>query len=171
VKLTLDESEKVEEHVVLGSELGLQGLDVVVTHAVSLREQLVDMLVLGLQEGLVGLHGLGRGIKQSLIVGEQVGVFAVGPCRGWWQMALPGVSQGFLFLKIGCISARLKVLPPEVIVPLKIIRLPNWWLEDSIILLLSGLLNTAESRDARIFCLPSVILFPIDVLRLVIRGL
>jgi hypothetical protein len=50
------------------------------------------MLVLGLQQRLVGLHGLGRGIKQSLVVGEKVGVFAVGPSRGWWQMALPGVS-------------------------------------------------------------------------------
>ena len=36
MKLTLDESEKVEEHVVLGSELRLQGLDVVVTYGVSL---------------------------------------------------------------------------------------------------------------------------------------
>jgi hypothetical protein len=59
VKLNLDKPEKVQEHVVLGSELRLQGLDVVVTHGVSLREQLVDMLVLGLQEQLVGLHCLG----------------------------------------------------------------------------------------------------------------
>jgi hypothetical protein len=59
LKLALDEPEKVQEHVILGSKLRLQGLDVVVTHGVSLREQLVDMLVLGMQERLVGLHSLG----------------------------------------------------------------------------------------------------------------
>jgi hypothetical protein len=83
LKLALDEPEKVQEHIVLGSELRLQGLDVVVTHCVSLREELVDMLVLGVQERLVGLHGLGRGIKESLVVGQQVGVFAMSSSR-WW---------------------------------------------------------------------------------------
>lgn len=59
MKLALNEPEKVLEHIVLGSELRFQGLDVVVTHGVSLREELMDMLVLGLQERLVGLHSLG----------------------------------------------------------------------------------------------------------------
>ena len=48
MKLALDEPEKVQEHIVLGFELRLQCLDVVVTHGVSLREELLDMLVLGL---------------------------------------------------------------------------------------------------------------------------
>jgi hypothetical protein len=69
-------------------------------------------------------------------------------------------------LIIGCISTGLKVLPPKVIVPLKINGLvPNWGLEATIILLLTSLLNAAESRDARIFGLSSVFQHPIADLR------
>ena len=72
---------------------------------------------------------------------------------------------------IGCISTGLKSLPPEVIVPLKIMGVPNWGLEASIILQLTSLLNAAESRDARIFSLSSGFQHPIAVLRWLIREL
>lgn len=93
------------------------------------------------------------------------------PSMWWCYLAFPGITNRSLFLIKGCISTRLKVLPPEIIVPLKIMGFPNWGLEATIILELTSLLNATESRYTRIFGLSSAFQHPTVVLRWLIRDL